>query len=205
MNEKLFLFDCDGVLVDSLQVFEGTVRECLDVIGRPVLRSREDFLDLFDDNFYTAIARKGVDLDAFMHAAGPILARVDYGAMNPVEGMLPVILDLKRRHPLVIVSSGGEKTIRNQLTLFGFDGCFEEILGSNFLLSKIDKINHAVLAYRADKERTYYICDTTGDIREAKTAGIKTVAVTWGWHDRKRLAAARPDYLVDRPSELLQI
>jgi phosphoglycolate phosphatase len=205
MDKSLFLFDCDGVLVDSLEVFEGTVRECLDVIGQPIIKSRADFLDLFDDNFYSAIVRKGVDLDAFMRAAGPILARVNYTEMNPVRGMLSVITAMNRRHFLAIISSGGEKTIRNQLTHFGFDGCFKTILGSDFLLSKIDKINHAVSAFKANKGQTYYVGDTTGDIREAKMAGIRTVAVTWGWHSRERLAAARPDYLVDKPEDLLGI
>ncbi len=36
-------------------------------------------------------------------------------------------------------------------------------------------------------------------------AGIKTVAVTWGWHNRERLAAAHPDFIVDKPLELLNI
>lgn len=205
MDRKLFLFDCDGVLVDSLDVFEGTVRESLAAIGQPILKSREDFLDLFDDNFYSAIVRKGVDPDAFMQAAGPILARINYAEMNPVPGLSSVVAALNSSHFLAIISSGGEKTIRNQLAHFGFDGCFKTILGSDFMLSKIDKINHAVSAFQADKDRTYYICDTTGDVREAKTAGVRTVAVTWGWHSRERLEAARPDYLVDQPQELLYL
>ena len=205
MDKKLFLFDCDGVLVDSLKVFEQTVRECLDVIGHPILKSREDFLDLFDDNFYTMIVRKGVDLKVFMQAAGPILARVNYAEMKAFEGLLPVVAAMNRRYPLVIISSGDENTIRNELTRFGFEGCFRAILGSDFLLSKIDKINHAVSEYHADKNQTYYVGDTTGDIREAKMAGVKTVAVTWGWHNRERLAAAHPDFIIDKPLELLNI
>lgn len=205
MNHKLFLFDCDGVLVDSLQVFEGTVRECLSVIGQPILKSRDDFLDLFNENFYTAIVQKGVDLNAFMKASGPILARIDYAEMKPFEGLLPVVSAMKRRHPLMIISSGGEGTIRNQLSYFGFNGCFESILGSDFLLSKIDKIHHAVAAFGVDKNHAYYVGDTTGDIREAKEAGIRTVAVTWGWHSRERLERIQPDYLVDNPLDLLSI
>lgn len=205
MDKKLFLFDCDGVLVDSLKVFEGTVLACLDAIGQPILKSREDFLDLFDDNFYRAIVGKGVDLEAFMRAAVPILAHVDYARMNPVEGLLPVLTAMHRLHPLVIISSGGEKTIRGQLAHFGFNGIFDTILGSDFLLSKIDKINHAVSVFQADQDHTYYIGDTTGDIREARSAGVRTVAVSWGWHSRDRLAAVRPDYMVDHPSDLLGI
>jgi phosphoglycolate phosphatase len=61
---------------------------------------------------------------------------------------------------------------------------------------------------RANTERTaisFYIGDTVGDIKEARAAGVWTVAVTWGWHSRERLLAARPDFLVDTPEELLQI
>ena len=72
-------------------------------------------------------------------------------------------------------------------------------------MSKIDKINHAVSEFKANKDQTYYVGDTTGDIREAKTAGVRTVAVAWGWHSRERLAAVRPDHLVDKPQDLLNI
>ena len=51
----------------------------------------------------------------------------------------------------------------------------------------------------------YYVCDTVGDIREARDAGIRTVAVTWGWHSRERLAAAHPDRLIDVPEKLLAL
>lgn len=203
MDNKLFLFDCDGVLVDSLHVFEGTVLACLEAIGRPIVKNRDDFLDLFDDNFYAAIEGKGVNLEAFMKASVPILKRVDYAAMKPFPGLLPVVKTMSRRHRLVVISSGDAKTVATQLTRFGFDGHFEAILGSDFLLSKVAKINHAVTEFKADRDRTYYVGDTAGDIREAKQAGVRTVAVAWGWHGRKRLEAARPDFIVEEPEELL--
>ena len=54
-------------------------------------------------------------------------------------------------------------------------------------------------------ENIYYVGDTTGDIKEGKQAGIKTVGVTWGWHSKEKMAAAGPNYLVDHPRELLQL
>ena len=44
---KLLLFDFDGVLVDSLDVYEKTVTDCLSAIGRP-LALRFDALTLFE-------------------------------------------------------------------------------------------------------------------------------------------------------------
>jgi phosphoglycolate phosphatase-like HAD superfamily hydrolase len=31
------------------------------------------------------------------------------------------------------------------------------------------------------------------------------VAVTWGWHNRERLLAARPDFVVETPAGLLDV
>jgi phosphoglycolate phosphatase len=47
------------------------------------------------------------------------------------------------------------------------------------------------------------VCDTAGDVREAREAGVKTVAVTWGWHPRSRLERALPDVIIDDPNKLL--
>jgi len=44
----LLLFDFDGVLVESLAVYERVVKRALERIGSPLVESREDFLDLFD-------------------------------------------------------------------------------------------------------------------------------------------------------------
>ena len=36
-------------------------------------------------------------------------------------------------------------------------------------------------------------------------AGVRTVAVTWGWHTRDRLTLSDPDLIIDSPAELLQL
>ncbi len=60
-------------------------------------------------------------------------------------------------------------------------------------------------SYEIGADRTYYIGDTAGDVREAKQAGVKAVAVTWGWHSRETLEAAGPDFIVQEPEDLLKI
>ena len=203
---KLFLFDFDGVLVDSLDVYEKTVTDCLQKINQPLTRGREEFLELFEGNFYESLVKRGVDLDVFMKAAEDILARVDYSKMKPFGAMLPVLDELKKNHPLMVISSNDSPTIQEALRLYNFNGIFQEILGSDFMFSKKEKILYAAKKYsdRAPDD-IYYIGDTTGDIKEGKQAGIKTVGVTWGWHSKEKMAAAKPDYLFDTPQELLQL
>ncbi|MCX5837210.1 MAG: HAD family hydrolase [Deltaproteobacteria bacterium] len=206
MKERnLFLFDFDGVLADSLDLYAEAVTRCLERIGTPIIQDREDYLALFEGNFYESMAARGVDLAAFARAAKEIMPGIDYDAMRPFGGLLPVLESLKKDHLLAVISSNGSKTIRKMLDRFGFDPYFQEVLGSDFLFSKREKIDHALAKYGIPPERTFYIGDTTGDIAEARAAGVRTVAVTWGWHSRERLVAARPDVLVETPEDLLRM
>ena len=205
MERNLLLFDFDGVLADSLDLYAEAVARCLLRIGTPIVKNREDYLALFEGNFYESMAAKGVDLAAFAGAAKEILPGLDYDAMKPFDGLIPVLEALRKENLLVVISSNGFRTISRMLDLFGFDRFFEGILGSDFLFSKKEKIAHALAKYGIDRRRTFYIGDTTGDILEAREAGVRTVAVTWGWHSREKLVAARPDFLVDRPEDLLQV
>jgi phosphoglycolate phosphatase len=201
----LFLFDFDGVLVDSLDVYEKTVTDCLKEINQPLIRDREEFLELFEDNFYESLKNKGVDLDVFMKTAEDILAQVKIKDMKPFPAMAPVIEELHKNHCLIVVSSNDYASIKEALEFLHYDGYFKEILGSDFMFSKKDKILYAAKKYNVALEDIYYIGDTTGDIKEGKQAGIKTVGVIWGWHSKEKMTAAGPDYLFDNPRELLKL
>ena len=121
MPGKLFLFDFDGVLVDSLALYENSVNVCLERIGWPPIGTREEFLDLFEDNFYSAIAKRGIDVNAFMAASKAVTPALDYGIVRPVTELLPVLAELKAHHGLVIISSNSSFAIRLMLAKFGFE------------------------------------------------------------------------------------
>jgi phosphoglycolate phosphatase len=202
---KLFLFDFDGVLMESLDVYEKTVSLCLEKINKPLTRGREEFLELFEGNFYESLVKKGVDLKEFMAASDRLLSNINYNEIKPVLAMIPVLQEMKKNNILVLISSNDSGTIKEVLGRYHFDNYFQEILGSDFMLSKKDKMHYAVKKSRIAPEDIYYIGDTTGDIVEGKLAGVKTVGVTWGWHSKEKLAGAKPDYLFDKPSDLLQL
>lgn len=203
--EKLFLFDFDGVLVDSLSLYEKSVNICLERIGKPLIASREEFLDLFEDNFFSAIAKRGVDVGEFMAASKAVTPALNYGVVRPVTELIPVLAELKKRHGLIIISSNSSFAIRLMLAKFGFDPYFDDVLGADFNFSKIEKILYAMGYYGTNGGHTFYVCDTGGDIREAREAGVKAVAVTWGWHPRERLERARPDAIIETPADLLAL
>jgi phosphoglycolate phosphatase len=203
--KSLFLFDFDGVLADSLDLYADAVTRCLDRIGMPFEKGREDYLTLFDGNYYESLAARGIDLVAFAQATKEIFPAIDYDTMKPFSGLAPVLDALRKDHLLAVVSSNGSRTIQKMLARFGFDPYFKEILGYDFLFSKKEKIDYAVEKYGILREMAFYIGDTCGDILEARAAGVRSVAVTWGWHDRERLLAVGPDYVIDTPEGLLTI
>jgi phosphoglycolate phosphatase-like HAD superfamily hydrolase len=47
--------------------------------------------------------------------------------------------------------------------------------------------------------------DSVSDVRAAKEAGVKSIAVGWGHQSLERLIEAAPDHVVRSPGELIEI
>jgi len=202
---KLFLFDFDGVLVSSLEIYEQAVGLSLKKMNRPLTRGRAEFLELFDGNFYESLTKRGVDVTKFLEVSGDLLAAADYTKMEPITAMISVVGELHKENILLVISSNKSQTIDAALQRFKFNGYFQEVLGSDFSLSKKEKILYAKEKYQIVPADIYYIGDTVGDIIEGRAVGVNTVGVTWGWHTKEKMAAAQPDYLFDQPEDLLQL
>jgi hypothetical protein len=56
---ELLLFDHDGVIADSLDVFVPAIIEGCERAGVAGVRSREDVLRLYEDNVYESLAGLG--------------------------------------------------------------------------------------------------------------------------------------------------
>jgi pyrophosphatase PpaX len=57
----------------------------------------------------------------------------------------------------------------------------------------------------AGAEGSLYVGDSPVDIEAGRAAGMATAAVAWGVFGRESLLAARPDYWLERPGELVAL
>ena len=68
--------------------------------------------------------------------------------------------------------------------------------------SKVEHIVNALEMNSAQPTSTWMIGDTVGDIEAAQNAGVKAVAVTWGWQSSIRLKSKAPDLMFEQPQAL---
>ena len=54
-------------------------------------------------------------------------------------------------------------------------------------------------------EEVLYVGDSLVDIKTAQNSSLKAVSVSWGFVDKDRLVQAKPDYIIDKPDELIDI
>ncbi|MDD5489476.1 MAG: HAD family hydrolase [Candidatus Moranbacteria bacterium] len=201
---KAIIFDFDGVIVDSLELWTEAFISACKGNGFSRIASKEAFLNLFDGNFYeemlkAGIAEKEVPLmrKKLEHAYAE-----NKDSIKLIDGMRETLDILAKENQIYIVSSNFSGIVQDILDSRGIE-ISGEILGADKGKSKVKKIES--IKSRYFDHIFFYIGDTRGDMIEGKIAGVKTVAVTWGWHSREKLNEGKPDYLVNTPQELVKL
>ena len=57
---NVLIFDYDGVIADSLEIFMKKVIAACIKHGSNKVNTKEDFLNLFDDNLYVSLIKRGI-------------------------------------------------------------------------------------------------------------------------------------------------
>lgn len=82
---------------------------------------------------------------------------------------------------------------------------FDFIISSLKIWEKSKTLKKALNHYKLNYKTAFYIGDETRDIEAAHEAGIKSIAVTWGYNSEDILRMYSPEYLIDDPKTLLTI
>lgn len=200
-------FDYDGVLVDSLEDLLGKACEAQRCTGAGRQPTKEDFETISNLTFIHLARRIGILEERFCDFQSNLfeLLEEDSGNVRLFGGVGEVIRKLAEEHVLVVITSNLKEAVERVLRQNGLAESFSLILDGRAAGSKSDKIALAQRRFGRGSDDTFMIGDVVSDIREGKIAGVKTVAVTWGYQSRELLLGESPDYVADSPDDLLVI
>jgi phosphoglycolate phosphatase len=201
---RVIMFDYDGVIADSLEPFSAACIEAFREAGFPQYATRETVLAFHDQNWFASLMGAGIP-EAIAHDIEDAVARACEGNpdIRPFEGIAEVIAALAQDNVLIVITASRARVVAAFLAAHGIGG-ITRVIGSDAETSKERRIDLTRVEYGAGPEY-WYVGDTVGDILEGKAAGVRTIAVGWGWHSEEHLLEASPDRLARTPADLLDL
>lgn len=207
---RAVVFDLDGTLANTfstvLRIFN---RVLLDRTGRewrleellPYFGPPESVM--FQRMFPAAVVHEPMIAEYFR------LSLEDGHEIKPFDGISELVGDLKSSGiKLGVFSAANTEAARIRISHAGLLDYFDEVLGGDSVANSKphpDGLLHLMDKFRVDPAATVYIGDMVADVETGRAAGATTVAVTWGADSPKRLAAAKPDFIVDKPELLREV
>jgi phosphoglycolate phosphatase len=120
--------------------------------------------------------------------------------------MHQVLDDFRRAdRRMSVLSSNSRENILACLRANGVAGHFESVIGYRRILGKGECIRRFLKGRASVGEQAIYVGDEVRDIAAARKAGVDVAAVTWGYNTRELLTEHAPDYVIERPEQLLTL
>lgn len=192
---KIIVFDLDGVLVDTSDITGSYILEKYPTLTREIQQ------EILSGNFHEEMQKiklvhKPTGTKEENEARFAAFTTKKTKALL-FTGIFELLEKLKSNgYILAINTSAVERTCLpllrnlNVLQLFDFVGTAE------ISRSKVEKFSIISTRYNIAPSEMLFVTDTLGDVREAQAAGVPTVAVTWGAHDRSFFMREKNDCLV---------
>ena len=206
-ERQTILFDFDGTLAETMMLIFKVFNRLADTYGYRSLEESEiesvrhftiqEFIE------HIGVAHWKVPIIA-IHARR--LMHQEIHEVHPPEGLAEVLTRLHEsgRYRMDILTSNRAKNVHRFLAAHAIDW-FDEVHSTKAVLSKRRRVAKYIREKGLEPADLYYVGDTSVDVESAKLAGAKAIAVSWGLNTREALERAGPDYLIDRPVELLDI
>ncbi|NWF75355.1 MAG: HAD-IA family hydrolase [Nitrospirae bacterium] len=209
MKISLIIFDLDGTLVDTsrdimhalnyaIRPFSNkilTVEETIGLIGEGVTRLVEKVMDGSDLMMWDEVIERFL-LYYELHIA-------DQSIIYP--GVKETLTEL-RDYKMAVISNKRENLSKKLLDQVNLLHYFDLVVGSDTTPERKPSPVPVIYSYKNlgfKKEETVIVGDSNYDIEAGKGAGVKTIAVTYGYKDRIYLLNA--DYLIDKFDDLLPV
>ena len=123
-------------------------------------------------------------------------------------GMKEAMLELcARGYTLAVLSNKPDAYVKGIIYSLFDKKTVPLAMGETSLPKKPDPTSAWYIAERLgfDMSECAFIGDSDVDIRTAKNAKMRSVAVSWGFREREALVSLDPDFIIDTPNGLVEI
>ncbi len=215
MKNRLAIFDLDGTMLDTI----GDLAEaCNYMLSLRELGShtREEYAKMVGNGILNLVKRalpEELRTDEYVMAARADF--LDFYTANidrhtrPYDGIYEVLRTLQDEGWSLAVASnkfdeGTQKLVRSIFPDIHFSAIYGNKEGFP-LKPDAALLDLIIKECDADVATTWMIGDSGVDIQAAKNAGVRSIGCSWGFRPRTELEEFGADYIVNAPSEILQI
>ena len=206
MTAKVILFDFDGTIADTYQVIANITNQLSTEFGYKAL-DEEELLLIKNLSSREIVKRSEISIFKLPFLVRRIRTELkkEIAELNAISDMVRVLLRLKSTgYILGIVTSNTRENVDIFLNKHGLNSIFSFIYSGTAIFGKHRVLKQVVREHRLKKSDVIYVGDETRDVRSARKSGIAIIAVSWGFNSAEILQEHKPNYLVDRPQELLE-
>ncbi len=214
---KLFLFDCDGTLVDSQHNIITAMKVAFE-LHHMSIPQEQDIRNIIGISLEEAVTsllgRQEIDdlsITIAQSYRDTVIAMRGRGEISEplYSGIADLLTKLHKVDDILLGVATGKSTrgVHHLIDEYGWENYFHTLQTSNTAPSKPHPgmIYNALSETGAEAENTVMIGDTIYDMQMGKSARAKTIAVTWGYHSRDALEQVQPDHIVSTRDELEDI
>lgn len=203
MNNNGFIFDWSGTLSNNFHCFVQVCNSIFIELGKEPIHADEirstftlPYMKFWNLYFPDLTKEKQCELyEKFIHQTD------EPELFENVKEILQHLYEMQ--YKLFIVSSDPLSKLLPEITQSGVSHLITKIDGG--VHEKDVVIAELTRTYNLNKNLTYYIGDTSGDVEAGKMAGVKTIGITWGFQNRTTLTQSYPDFVIDDIKEIKNI
>lgn len=210
MSLKLVIFDLDGTLIDSSIDITNAINYAIEPYGVPLVTVKEA-ISLLGEGISRlmdkVIEKEGIKadrdlmIDRFLDYYSTHL--VDNTTVYPGVREMLAHLEAYRK---AIISNKRESLSVKIVEKLGLAIHFDVIVGSDTTNDRKPSpmpVRHVLSRLGISPAEAVIVGDSSYDIEAGKSAGIKTIAVTYGYRPPESLQGA--DFIINRMAELAEI
>ena len=214
MRIKSIIFDMDGTLLDTLDIISRTNNRILQLHGFPA-HTIEEYKGFVGDGMRMLLRRalpQGTSEDVITKLLPEVLDlyhEEGVGTIPPFPGIRETLTKLTEKNVKISILTNKEHkyALLNAETILG-EFKFDAIIGERPgipLKPAPDGIFEIAEITGIPLSQTVYAGDMKADILTAKNAGVTSVGCLWGFGRKEDLTALGADFLISKPSELLDL